>query len=234
MVQPALPRLAELEAILFDVGGTLVELDYGFIAERAAARGLEIEPGALRRGEAASRRHVDAVAQRQGGVLESDERRRAGYLDRLMAEAGVPDAERSLLIPEVEAAHAQTNLWRVEMRGASHTLAALRARGLQTAAVSNADGRVEAILAALDLTAHLSLVVDSHLEGVEKPDPEIFRRALARLGVTAARAAYVGDIYSIDVVGARAAGLVPILLDPTGGYRDADCATMASLSALLG
>ena len=41
------------------------------------------------------------------------------------------------------------------------------------------------------------------------------------------------DIYSIDAIGARAAGLVPILLDPTGGYADVDCATIATLEALL-
>ena len=84
---------------------------------------------------------------------------------------------------------------------AAETLQGLRARGLRTAVVSNADGRVEALLRAAGLGAHLELVVDSHYEGIEKPDPEIFRRALARMGVRAERAVYVGDIYSIDVVG---------------------------------
>ena len=52
--------------------------------------------------------------------------------------------------------------------------------------------------------------------GVEKPDPRIFRLALARAGVGRPQAAYVGDLYSIDVLGARAAGLRPVLLDPGG------------------
>jgi putative hydrolase of the HAD superfamily len=231
---PALPRLEQLEAVLFDVGGTLVELDYAFIAECARRRGLEVEPEALRRGEAASRRRVDAAARQRGGALASDAQRRAGYLGGLLGAAGVPEAERAALVAEMEVAHASRNLWRVPVLGAGRTLAGLRRRGLHTAVVSNADGRVQAILAGLGLTAHLSLVVDSHVEGVEKPDPEIFRRALARLGVAAARAAYVGDIYSIDVVGARAAGLEPILLDPIGSYADADCARLRSLEELLG
>ena len=46
-------------------------------------------------------------------------------------------------------------------------------------------------------------------------------------------AAYVGDIYSIDALGARAAGMIPVLLDPFGGYRDVDVATVGSLGALL-
>ncbi len=83
------------------------------------------------------------------------------------------------------------------------------------------------------LATHVEFVIDSHEEGVEKPDAEIFRRALARLGVEAARAVYVGDIYSIDVVGARAGGLVPCLVDPTDGYPDADCARIVRLRELL-
>ena len=113
------------------------------------------------------------------------------------------------------------------------TLEALRARGLETAVVSNADGRVASILANLGLVPHLTLIVDSQLEGVEKPDPAIFHLALSRLGVEAVRAAYVGDIYSIDVLGARAAGLTPVLLDATGGYPDVDCATIASIYELV-
>ena len=101
------------------------------------------------------------------------------------------------------------------------------------AALSNADGRVEELLRVAGLAEHLDLVVDSHLEGVEKPDPEIFRRALSRLGVSAQRAAYIGDIYSIDAVGARAAGLRPVIIDPSGGYPPLDCPKIADLRELL-
>ena len=86
------------------------------------------------------------------------------------------------------------------------------------------------MLRELGLARHLQLVLDSHIEGVEKPDPEIFRRALARLSLSAPRTVYVGDIYSIDALGARAAGLTPVLLDPLGGYADADCAIRTSVT----
>jgi putative hydrolase of the HAD superfamily len=126
-----------------------------------------------------------------------------------------------------------SNLWRVPFAQAAETLAGLRARGLRTAVVSNADGRVEALLRGAGLGPHLELVVDSHFEGVEKPDPEIFHRALSRLGVRAERAIYVGDIYAIDVLGARAAGLAPVLIDAVGAYPDVDCPRIESLSELL-
>ena len=49
-------------------------------------------------------------------------------------------------------------------------------------------------------------MIDSALVGVEKPDPAIFRAALEALGVAPEEALYVGDLYEVDVVGARAAG----------------------------
>jgi putative hydrolase of the HAD superfamily len=68
---------------------------------------------------------------------------------------------------------------------------------------------------------------------VEKPDPEIFERALRRLDLPAQRVVYIGDIYSIDAVGARAAGLSPVIIDPTGSYGALDCPTITDLRELL-
>jgi putative hydrolase of the HAD superfamily len=86
--------------------------------------------------------------------------------------------------------------------------------------VSNADGRAAAVLRAAGLADGVDAIVDSHLEGVEKPDAEIFRRALTRIDAPAARSVFVGDIVSIDVVGARNAGLRPILIDTAAAYPD--------------
>jgi len=66
-------------------------------------------------------------------------------------------------------------------------------------------------------------VIDSAVVGVEKPDPRIFRLALAQAGVPPSAAVYVGDLYSVDVVGARRAGLDAVLLDPRGYWGPRDC-----------
>ena len=58
---------------------------------------------------------------------------------------------------------------------------------------------------------------------MEKPDPRIFERALARARVAPGEAVYIGDLYSIDVRGARAAGLRAVLLDPGGHWGARDC-----------
>ena len=75
-------------------------------------------------------------------------------------------------------------------------------------------------------------VIDSGAVGVMKPDPRIFRLALDAMAISAADAWYVGDMPGIDVVGARAAGLHPVLMDPYQFHLDADYARVSSLTEL--
>jgi putative hydrolase of the HAD superfamily len=89
------------------------------------------------------------------------------------------------------------------------------------------------LLNRIGLGMHLDAIVDSHDEGVEKPDPKLFLRALERIGVAPARACYVGDIHAIDVRGARGAGIAPVLIDPVGAYAAPDCPVIAHLEELL-
>jgi putative hydrolase of the HAD superfamily len=219
-------------AVLFDAGGVLLRLDYAAIAVRAAEHGVRIEAESLAHAEARARRAIDARAARHGAVPGTDATRVPDYFEDLLAAAGVPAPARTGLVGRLRADNREASLWRVPLEGAHETLAALRGAGLRTGVVSNADGRAAALLAGAGLAASFDVIVDSHFEGVEKPDPEIFRRALARLEVPAARAVFVGDIWSIDVEGSRAAGLRPILMDATGGYADRDCERIARLAEL--
>jgi putative hydrolase of the HAD superfamily len=223
----------DLEAVLFDAGGVLVGLDYAFIAEAAGARGLAVDHATLAHAEAAARHAIDAAASARGGVQGSDATRVPSYFESLMRAAGADDTGARRIAWDLRAEHRKRSLWRVPLPGAADTLAALRSAGLRTAVVSNADGRVTRCLTELGLAAHLDAILDSYVEGVEKPHPEIFRRAVSRLGVAAARCAFVGDIYAIDALGARAAGIAPVLVDATGAYRAADCPTIGCLSELV-
>jgi putative hydrolase of the HAD superfamily len=203
------------------------------MAKIVRAHGVELTEMALRRAEGASRLAIDAQARAARAVTGTDATRREGYFSNLLRAAAVTPASLPAILAALEAENLASNLWRVPFEQAAETLQGLRARGMRTAVVSNADGRVEALLQTAGLGAHLELVVDSHYEGVEKPDPEIFRRALSRMGVRSERAIYVGDIYAIDVVGARAAGLAPVLIDSAGAYPEVDCARIERLSDLL-
>jgi putative hydrolase of the HAD superfamily len=114
-------------------------------------------------------------------------------------------------------------------------LARLARSGRRLAVVSNAEGQVEQDLIAAGLGQYLETVVDSHRVGVSKPDPRIFAICLARLGAIADQCVYVGDVPAFDVVGAQAAGIAPILLDPHG-LHDAlhDVVRIRSLAELPG
>lgn len=105
--------------------------------------------------------------------------------------------------------------------GAAEALAGLRKSGRRTAVVSNFDRRLPGILAGLGLAAGLDACVLPADAGAAKPDPRIFRTALARLGARAAEAAFVGDDRELDLEPARALGL-----------RTVDVASLATLRDL--
>lgn len=118
-------------------------------------------------------------------------------------------------------------------------LLAIRSAGLKTGAISNADGRLSGILRATGLEEHFDLVVNSSEERIAKPDPRIFRIALDRLGVRAEESVHVGDLYHFDVLGARAVGIRPVLIDRGAGesHEDEDlslCEVVRSLDELPG
>jgi putative hydrolase of the HAD superfamily len=98
--------------------------------------------------------------------------------------------------------------------------------------VSNSDGRVEAALEAAGLRDCFDVVLDSALFGTEKPDPAIFRAALAALGVAPEESLFVGDLYEVDILGARAAGIEAILLLPDTASAPAGVRRIGSLAAL--
>jgi putative hydrolase of the HAD superfamily len=226
-----------LAAVLFDLGGVLVHLDYAAIAREARVLGIEVDPAVLPGAEGRARRAIDARAERAGRVLDDDAARVPDYFADLLDAAGVGGGARDALVARLRAHHRERNLWRVPFADAGPTLARLRAAGLRLGVVSNADGRARSVLEAAGLAGGLDAILDSHLEGVEKPDAEIFRRALARVGARADQSVFIGDIVSIDVVGARNAGLRPILIDTAAAYADAPVERierLADLGAMLG
>jgi putative hydrolase of the HAD superfamily len=112
-------------------------------------------------------------------------------------------------------------------------LSALKARGLTLVVVSNANGTLRTHMDRVGLSQWFDCVIDSCDEGVEKPDPRIFEIALARVNADPKTTIHVGDLYQVDVVGARAAGLRGILLDETNLHPDADCPRLRSLTELV-
>jgi putative hydrolase of the HAD superfamily len=114
------------------------------------------------------------------------------------------------------------------------TLARLRARDIRLAVVSNFVDTLHAVCDLHELTPFFDVIVASVQAGAMKPDPRIFAHAVRRLGVAPQDSWHVGDNYWTDVMGARAAGLVPVLLDRAGAVARADCLKVGALDELLG
>jgi len=147
---------------------------------------------------------------------------------------GVPADAMTPILDALREHNLRECLWRVVEPDTSSVLGELANRGFALGVVSNADGRIEGDLGRLGLASHFATVVDSHVVGVEKPDPRIFALALEQLGATADTAVYVGDVFAIDVLGARRAGLQAVLVDVLSCYPgDVDCARISRLSELL-
>jgi putative hydrolase of the HAD superfamily len=155
-----------------------------------------------------------------------------GYFELMLQTVGLRAPELDGFIERLRELNGTVGLWRTPIRGVADALRELRARGLRLAAVSNAEGRVASDLDEAGLGGFLEFVLDSHVVGVAKPDPEIFRMALRRLELSPESVVHVGDVYAIDVVGARAAGVTPVLIDAAGRYADADCPRIRGVDEL--
>jgi putative hydrolase of the HAD superfamily len=217
--------------ILFDAGGTLVHLDYFFLAQQLRKAGIPVSVRAIRRAEYAARAEIDQRLLRL--VQDTDEMRRRPYFAVLLQELGMSADVAMPLVEQFDAAHAQDNLWRVMMPSTPGVLAALRDRGVRLGVISNADGRIVNILRQCAIEQFFDVVIDSHFVGVEKPDPRIFQLALAQAQARPEQAIFVGDIYGIDIVGAERAGIRPLLLDVLGCYAGVRCEKIRHLRELL-
>lgn len=206
--------MPSLRAVLLDAGGTLIHPDHTFILDRLAGEGLRADRDDYRR----ARRQADEAV---GDILRSDdpgsdETRMQAWFTTLLLTLGLPEERLEAVGQAIRQRHAEANLWVRPVPGTREMLEELRDVGLRLAVISNADGHVAEYLANAGLADVFELIIDSALEGVEKPDPAIFRTALERLDLAAGEVVYVGDTWPVDVVGARNAGIRPVYLAEAG------------------
>jgi len=95
-------------------------------------------------------------------------------------------------------------------------LQSLKRAGVRLGVVSNWDSRLPRVLELLELADYFDAVGVSHLEGVEKPAPQLFHRVLERLGARPEEALHIGDLPEMDLAGAEAAGIDCLLVDRRG------------------
>jgi HAD superfamily hydrolase (TIGR01509 family) len=219
-----------VETLFLDAGGVLVNPNWQRISDALAARGVRVTPQVLAEAEPHAKRRLDVPDLIRHG---NDSQRGWTYFNLVLEHAGItrsPGTDAAL--EELQAYHAVHNLWELVLDDVVPALERLRARVPRLVVVSNANGRLHTVMERLGLARFFDVMLDSHLEGVEKPDPRLFELALERAGGRPETTLHVGDFYWIDVKGARAAGLRAVLLDSAGLYPEADCPRIRSLGEL--
>ena len=220
-----------LDALFLDAGGVLVYPSWPRISDALARHGVAVDPVALARAEPHAKRDLDVAHEiRQ----TTDATRATRYFDLVLLRAGVtPSAASHAAFVEMQDYHARENLWEEVPAEVVPALERLREIGLRLAVVSNANGRLRAAFARVGLSRYFDVIIDSTEVGCEKPDAAIFRLALEHVGATAVRTLHVGDLFHVDVAGARSAGIRGVLLDAADLYGGHDCPRVPTLTALV-
>ncbi len=225
----------DLKAVAFDAGNTLLGMDFDFLASCLLTCGVEISAERLERAEAQARPEVSAWIA-SGRSTESSQTF-GFYLDAIVAKVSdlSPDARGRCigsLVPLLKPPGLPQRLWTRPYPRIATALSRFHEAGFQLAVVSNSDGSITEALRSARLDGFFSSIIDSAEVGVEKPAREIFEHALGVLGLPPEQVLYVGDLYAVDIIGARSAGMPAVLVDPFGDWADLDCETVKDIDEL--
>ena len=217
-----------IELLSLDAGGVLVFPNFERISDAFARHGVHMSPEALRAADPHGRFSVD-TANHVVGMNDAD--RGSMYFRVMFERAGIPaDAPVASVLEELWAYHSEHNLWDYVPPDVVPALERLAATGVTLAIGSNANGIIHRVFERAGLRRYFSVICDSHLEGVEKPDRRFFEILVTRAGGRPETTLHVGDLYHVDVLGARSAGLQSMLLDPHDLYAGYNVKRVKNLS----
>lgn len=220
-----------IDAVVFDMGGVFVVPHHEPIGAAIKAAGVELSPEPTD----AHRAHyhgVRAITERleHEEVVEADLGVWSYYDRAYFSSIGVPSRSLDAVI---EARDAQRKggvqgIWRLRLTHNIEGFARI-AESLSVAIVTNNDGTAVRQCVEFEICQigegplpSVAAIVDSTALGIAKPDPRIFEPALEALGTTRERTLYVGDTVHADVLGAEAAGMPVVQLDPFDLHDDHD------------
>ncbi len=156
------------------------------------------------------------------------------YSHRFLAVLGAsPDLVEKLALRLHEHMNERNRPNDLLMPGVKETLKILKESGVILGVVSNRGEPYQEYLQAIGLDEYFDFSLSAGEVQSWKPDKVIFEHALRMAGVQAEETVYVGDNYFADVVGARNAGLKPILIDVDGVFEQPDCPVVCSHRELL-
>ena len=220
-----------LRTVFLDAGGVLLFPNWVKVSEALAEQGVVVPASTLARAEPLAKKQID---DRNTIAVTNDAKRGWMYFNLVLSAAGVGLSEATdAALTELHEYHRDRNLWEHVPDYVIPALESLNRLGLRMTVVSNANGTLCAHMDRLGLSRYVHCVLDSCDLGVEKPDPRLFAIALERSAADAQTTIHVGDLYQVDVVGARAAGIRGVLLDDNDLYEGVDCPRVRSLAELV-
>lgn len=213
-----------IKTVFFDVGNTLLFPDRDRIYPPLWNVVARPESALLYAIEAQTKREFDGSMAGHG----PDHGFWFLFYSHLLEAVGVRNDEvRDQL---VESTRISAN-WALPRPGTRQSLERI-AKKYSIAVISNADGSIAQTLRTSDLADCFPSITDSGIVGVEKPHPKIFEAALRDMKAAPQTSLYVGDIYSVDYVGATRAGMQAVLFDVCGAYKKTDLPRVESLEEL--
>ena len=220
-----------VETLFLDAGGVVVFPNWDRVADTLARHGVPIGGDALRQVEPAAKFAID---EERRVTTSTDADRGSVYIDSVLDNASVPRSRaRDAALAELYAYHTEYNLWEHVPADVVAALERLSSLGISLAIASNANGVLQRMFERVGLTRFFHAICDSCVEGVEKPDPRFFQIVLERSGGRPETTLHVGDLYHVDVVGARRAGLQAMLVDPHDLYGGYDVERIRGLGELV-
>lgn len=215
---------SNLKYIFFDVGNTLLFPNRERIHAPLTERGFTPDLEHLRDIERRIKNEFDALMTKDG----HDHGFWTMFYTQLLKEIDLRnDTVRNLLVQNIR----NSANWDQIRPGTRERLQQIGEK-YPIAVISNADGRIHDVLTRCDIGDCFRTITDSGLVGYEKPHPEIFRQALQAMSAAPQESLYVGDVYSVDYLGATGAGMQAVLMDYPGAYRDKNLPRVESLEEL--
>jgi len=209
--------------IFFDVGNTLLFPNRARILAPLEERGQSPTLEQWRAVECRTKPEFDEVVEHGGNVDHGFWWR---FYSHLLTDLEVPveDGLRDSLLKNTQ----NSANWD-EIRPKTRESLQRIGQRYELGVISNADGRITDVLERCGIADCFRSIIDSGLVGYEKPHPAIFAAALREMTARPEESMYVGDVYSVDYLGARNAGMQAVLFDVAGAYRERDLPRVESL-----
>ncbi len=222
-----------IRAVAFDAVGTLIDPEprpsavYFEIGKRHGSRlPLSFISSAFREAFEFQERHDQSL------LLATNETRELERWRAIVGSVLHDVVDREVCFQELWRHFGQSAHWKLAP-GVADVFENLRARGMNLAVASNFDARLRPVLEGFAESRLVDQIVISSEVGWKKPAPQFFAELARRLECEPGELLFVGDHLDNDYMGAGAAGMRSVLLDPTGKQVEASCRRIGRLLDLL-